>query len=156
MYDAQQKFDVILLDDDPDFRDLFVTYARRADLSADAVSDPRALIENFNERSAPLCIVDLNMEDPYGVNWRFAGVSTLIEFRRRYGQDVDLWVISGIRNPSLISTCFKAGATEFLSKNLGFDDIVQRVRSRVQELRGRELAQEPEANGAARPKSLPH
>lgn len=150
------KFDVVLLDDDEEFCELFVTFAGRSDVSAHAISNPRTLIENFDDHKAPLCIVDLNMDDPYGVNWRFAGVSTLIEFRRRFGSSIDLWVISGFRNPSLISTCRKAGATEFLSKNLGFDDIVKRVKHRVGELRVAERPSSAEAAIAARPRSLPH
>lgn len=123
---------VVLLDDDPDYRDLFLIHARRAGLNARAVSNARDFVEGFDQEPALVCLIDLNMDDPYGVTWRFAGVSTLMEFRRRYGDQSELWVLTGMRNPGLMSTCTRAGATGVLTKNLGLEAIVERVKQQAE------------------------
>lgn len=125
-------YDVALLDDDDAYRDLFERKARQSGLAARTDGDPRRFIERFEDAPARVSLIDLNMTDPFGVAWRFAGVSTLIEFRRRHGDANTLWVLSGMQNPGIFSMCRRAGADDVLTKSLSFDAVIARVKTEAE------------------------
>lgn len=121
---------VTLVDDDPNYSFVFEKVAARHGIEVCFTKSSREFIDSFEESPSPLVLIDLEMTDLYGVAWKFAGVSTVIEFRRRFGRAAKIWVVTGATdNPNLISACLKAGADDFIWKDVDISDICRKIQS---------------------------
>lgn len=119
------------MDDDPDYGALVQIACSKRGVSATIASDPAVVLEAFEHERPELCLVDLDMSDQHGVRWRFAGVSTILEMRKRFGPDPAIWILTGNDTPELVSACRKAGADGFISKKEPIDRIADRIRAGV-------------------------
>ena len=126
--------DVIILDDDEDYANLLRLHLRNCGITAVIIDDAERFLDSFYKSGASVCLVDLNMADLAGVQWRFAGASTIVEFRRRFGAaGAKIAVLTGLRNPLLESPCREAGADAFIQKDTPLPEIVARVRDLLEE-----------------------
>lgn len=123
---------VILVDDDPNYGFLCKKAGKKFDLNFLVRKSSNDFIEKFLDAPAEVVLIDLDMTDPHGVAWKFAGVSTIIEFRRRFGDAARLWVVTGVTdNPNLISACLKAGADDFIWKDVEPGEICRKIRAHL-------------------------
>ncbi|MEL6316134.1 MAG: response regulator [Pseudomonadota bacterium] len=121
---------VLLFDDDPDFTFLLGAACARLGVQLDAVADSSRL-ETVSAGDVRLALVDLKMCDPKGVSWNFAGLSIVLELRRRFGAAFQIWVVSGLVNPTLTGRALAAGADAVVSKDEPLDAIAERVAHAV-------------------------
>lgn len=120
--------DVAILDDDDDYSNLLRLHLQNAGVTAEISTDPSVFLEQYEQKPARVCLFDLNMADTMGVRWRFAGVGTLVAFRKRYGDSAKVAIVTGMLNPTLIEACENAGADAFLRKDTPLPEIVSRVQ----------------------------
>lgn len=128
MDEARKERRVILVDDDPNYGFIFQKVAEKSKLNVGLRRSSRDFIDQFQDDPAPVVLIDLDMTDLHGVAWKFAGVATVIEFRRRFGAAAQLWVVTGATdNPNLIAACLKAGADNFMWKDVEVAEICEQV-----------------------------
>ncbi len=119
---------VSLVDDDSDYGYLFEAAGKKFNLNLNIYNTSSEFLSGFAASPAAVALIDLEMTDLFGVAWKFAGVSTVIEFRRRFGFAPKVWVVTGVAdNPNLIAACLNAGADDFIWKDMDVSEICRKV-----------------------------
>lgn len=122
---------VLLVDDDPEFGALLSRACARVGVSIGQMIDATDLADKIPAESVRLVLVDLKMNDPTGVEWNFAGLSSVVELRRRFGGAFRIWVVSGLWNPVLEERAKAAGADAYLCKDRPLEEMADAVADAV-------------------------
>lgn len=152
---SSQRFDVLVVDDDDDVRDLIVSYCERSGMPVTALQDGAAaigLLERSNGRYG-LVITDLNLPGADG----FA----VLHAAKQANASCYVVIVTGYASIDSAILAVRVGAYDYLSKPFSIgqlDVILKRVADRVSlERENRDLAHHPAPGPAspAQPSSSP-
>jgi len=118
MLGAQQ---ILLADDDPDARELFVRWLRAEGYNVRAVADGTACLREFRSQASDLVVLDLKM--PPGT---WGGYDTLLRLREADPQ-LPVIVVSNKADIRRAVDSVRAGAYDFIDKAAAGDELVVAV-----------------------------
>lgn len=121
--------DVLLIDDDSDFGELVSAVFRSNNVQVMHVLSGQEAVEAFEDCAPRVTIVDLDMADSRGTQWRFGGVDTVIDLREAFGSEPPIFVLTHHSdNPTIMDRCEQAGADAYFNKNESILTLVNAVR----------------------------
>ena len=119
---------VLVVDDDPKFRDLTRTLLERASFAVDEAADGEEAIERAEARPPHLVLLDVRLP-------RVSGYELYRELRDRLGEALPIIFVSGDRtDPYDRVAGLLLGAEDYLVKPFDPDELIARIR---RSLRGR-------------------
>lgn len=126
---------VACIDDDPIFADAFTRNLRAREIELTHFEQAARFLETTQVGDFDLVLVDLTMAGSNGVVWEFAGIEVVKTIRKRFGDEVPVWVLTGHDNPYLAQSSTKNGADRFLQKYDGMDRIGAQVSAYLDKAR---------------------
>lgn len=145
-------FEVLVVDDDEDVRELLLEYFRGRTIVAAAAADGRAALAALERDPSRfgLVITDLQLPGANGLD--------ILRAARALNPSCHVVIITGYASLDAAIQAVRLGAYDFLTKpfSLGqIDLVVQRVRDRAMlETENRQLAQQIEGSGVGPRKSV--
>ena len=111
---------VLLVDDDPDLLKLLGLYTASYGLESDQVKNGKEALERLQDRPYGLVITDIIMPE-------MDGMALLQHINRHYPQ-LDVLVISSYSDLYSFVDLIAAGATDFISKPFGQDELQAKIQ----------------------------
>ncbi|WP_189608754.1 sigma-54-dependent transcriptional regulator [Saccharospirillum salsuginis] len=124
---------VLIVDDEPDIRELLELTLMRMGLDTFSVPDLKSAIRQIDQEAYDLCLTDMRLPDGKGLE--------LVKYIQHKRPDTPVAVITAYGNMELAIESLKAGAFDFVSKPVEID----RLRSLVNQ--ALKISQQPKANG---------
>ncbi|MBY0586972.1 sigma-54 dependent transcriptional regulator [bacterium] len=128
---VSREIDLLIVDDDADFRDDMARYFSRCGYRVDHCGDGRAALERIQGRSYDVAIVDMVMPDIGGME--------MLESLRAAGAECPIVMLTGKGTVENAVEAMKLGAADFISKPARLKEL-EAVVDRV--LEGSRLRQE--------------
>lgn len=125
----------LIIDDEPDIRELLSMTLNRMDIATESGEDLATAKSLLESGSYDLCLTDMRLPDGNGLE--------LVEWIQTHAADVPVAVITAHGNVESAVKALKLGAFDFVSKPVDLSDLRNLVSTAVK-LRGREAtAEEP-------------
>jgi len=124
---------VLIVDDEPDIRELLELTLMRMGLETFSVPDLKSAIRQIDQEAYDLCLTDMRLPDGKGLE--------LVKYIQHKRPDTPVAVITAYGNMELAIESLKAGAFDFVSKPVEID----RLRSLVNQ--ALKISQQPKSNG---------
>ena len=124
---------VLIVDDEPDIRELLELTLMRMGLDTFSVPDLKSAIRQVDQETYDLCLTDMRLPDGKGLE--------LVKYIQHKRPDTPVAVITAYGNMELAIESLKAGAFDFVSKPVEID----RLRSLVNQ--ALKISQQPKTNG---------
>ena len=112
---------VLVVDDEPDIRDLLSMTLERMDLRAETAADLGEARDKLSAGDIDVCLTDMKLPDGDGLE--------LVEWIQAKAPGVPVAVITAHGNVELAVRALKLGAFDFVSKPVRIDDIRKMVKS---------------------------
>lgn len=112
---------VLIVDDEPDIRELLELTLGRMDLETRAAANVKEAKQLLKEFEFDLCLTDMRLPDGNGID--------LVRFMQETHADLPVAVITAYGNMETAVEALKAGAFDFVSKPLDINDLRNIVRS---------------------------
>jgi DNA-binding response OmpR family regulator len=113
---------IMLMDDSEMFLDITATALRDAGYDVVCANSLAGLAEQRKRGSADLVLMDVQMPEAFGDD-------VALTLRHAYGVAAPIYLLSSLEESDLADRVQWAGIDGFISKRLGLDAIVQRVRT---------------------------
>lgn len=122
-----QGKEVLILDDDPDFRKFFERVLSTVGMKASAAATVAQAIELAEKRAPHLLLTDLNMPGETGFD--------LLEQRRETPAllHIPTIVVSGLRDRNSVYRAMALGATDYITKPVAVNLLLQKLRKAMHE-----------------------
>lgn len=135
---------VLIVDDEPDIRELLELTLGRMDLETRAAANVKEAKQLLKEFEFDLCLTDMRLPDGNGID--------LVRSMQETHADLPVAVITAYGNMETAVEALKAGAFDFVSKPLDINDLRNIVRSalRVNESSQSSSTSKPGATAAHR------
>jgi DNA-binding NtrC family response regulator len=149
---TSRPFNVLVIDDEPDVRDLLVEYFRDRGHNVTALSDGRAAIKEIEQNPAryTLIVSDLQLPGADGL--------AVLRAARAANPSAIVLIVTGYASLESAVQAVRLGAYDYLTKpfSLGqIDVIVQRVSERqALEAENRHLARKVGSGGGTEPRGI--
>lgn len=124
---------VLVVDDEPDIRELLELTLMRMGLETFSVPDLKSAIRQVDKEAYDLCLTDMRLPDGKGLE--------LVKYLQQKSPDTPVAVITAYGNMEMAIESLKAGAFDFVSKPVEID----RLRSLVNQ--ALKISQRSKANG---------
>ena len=124
---------VLIVDDEPDIRELLELTLMRMGLDTLSVPDLKSAIRQVDKESYDLCLTDMRLPDGNGLE--------LVKYLQHKRPDTPVAVITAYGNMELAIESLKAGAFDFVSKPVE----IERLRSLVNQ--ALKISQQPKNGG---------
>ena len=111
----------LVVDDEPDIRDLLSMTLQRMDIAAHACEDIAAAKQALGEQDYDLCLTDMRLPDGSGLD--------LVDWMQHEAPSVPVAVITAHGSVELAVKALKLGAFDFVSKPLDLGDLRKLVAS---------------------------
>lgn len=112
----------MLMDDSEMFLDITATALRDAGYDVVCANSLAVLAEQRKQRGPDLVLMDVQMPEAFGDD-------VALTLRHAYGLAAPIYLLSSLEESDLADRVQWAGIDGFISKRLGLDAIVQRVRT---------------------------
>lgn len=112
----------MLMDDSEMFLDITATALRDAGYDVVCANSLAGLAEQRKQRGPDLVLMDVQMPEAFGDD-------VALTLRHAYGLAAPIYLLSSLEESDLADRVQWAGIDGFISKRLGLDAIVQRVRT---------------------------
>ncbi|HAT8378437.1 TPA: response regulator [Legionella pneumophila] len=115
------KSKVLVIDDEPDIRELLTLTLSRMDLICDAVSDFKQGIEHIKQNYYSLVLTDMRLPDGDGIE--------IVKFIQKYKPQLPVAVITAYGNVEGAVNTLKAGAFDYVSKPVDLKMLRELVKT---------------------------
>ncbi len=112
--------ELLLVDDEADFRDSAADYFRRRGHQVTAVASGRAALDAISKRLYDVAVIDVHMPEMDGVQ--------LLTRLREQGEDLHVLMLTGGATVSTAVASMKAGAADYVSKPIRMADLEDLIR----------------------------
>lgn len=119
-YTTNQELQIMVVDDEPLFRDLLTTWLRTLGHTVDSVSDGADAMHYLNVQVYDLVFLDLQMPEVNGVE--------VLKRIRDLGPKTEIVIVTAQFESHLMDEAFRLGTMTVLKKPLSKDDLVQVVK----------------------------
>jgi len=116
-----RRFKVLLVDDEPDILGLLGLALSSRGYDVTFASDGKSALEVLSSKGFDLVVTDLHMGPVDGL--------VVLKSAKKLNPTTSVYVMTGDRDPNLLSEFLRLGADDFLSKPFGFIELLQRVAS---------------------------
>ena len=117
---------VLVVDDDDDLRLLFARWLAAAGFEVREASAGMNALREIDARAPDVVVLDVVLPG-------LSGLEVCQELRRRYGRTIGVLMVSGIRVDTLDrASGLMLGADDYVTKPIGADELVTRVRRLAQ------------------------
>lgn len=112
---------ILIVDDDPNFRDLTGAALRSAGFIVEEVGSGKEAIRQVNRQLPDLILLDANMPE-------LDGFVTCRQLKRDPAlTDIPIIVVTGLDDVDSINSAFEAGASDFIPKPINYSVLIQRI-----------------------------
>jgi two-component system, NtrC family, response regulator PilR len=118
------KQSVLVIDDEPDIRELLEITLMRMNLQVKSAEDYTSATRILSERRFDFCLTDMKLPDGDGIS--------LVEHIQKYYPSMPVAVITAHGNMELAIKAMKAGAYDFVSKPVSLDKLRNLIKKGVQ------------------------
>lgn len=141
---APAHFKVLAVDDDPAILGAVTALLEPSGLEVTTSEEPFGFWEALTATSPDLLLLDLDMPDPNGIE-----LCRAVRADDRFGQ-LPIVFLTSHSAPERVQEIFEAGADDYVSKPIVGQELITRVRNRLERVRvHRELAEKDDLTGAA-------
>ena len=105
----------LVVDDEPDIRELLAITLARMDIECTAAADVREAKANLNERDFDICLTDMKLPDGNGLD--------LVAYIQQHHPNLPVAVITAHGNMESAIQALKSGAFDFVNKPLDINDL---------------------------------
>lgn len=130
---------VLIVDDEPDIRELLELTLMRMGLDTFSVPDLKSAIRQVDHEAYDLCLTDMRLPDGKGLE--------LVKYLQQKSPDTPVAVITAYGNMEMAIESLKAGAFDFVSKPVE----IERLRSLVNQALKIGQSHEPSSSGVEPP-----
>jgi DNA-binding response OmpR family regulator len=116
-----RQFKVLLVDDAPQFLDLLGLALSGEGYDVTFASDGKSALEVLSSKGFDLVVTDVHMGPVDGL--------AVLKSAKKLNPTTSVYVMTGDRDPNIVSESLGLGADHFLSKPFSFMDLLQRVAS---------------------------
>ena len=113
---------ILIVEDDDDLRELVKAMLEMEDFHVQTAQHGREALERVREHMPDLILLDMKMPV-------MDGSSFALEFRARHGRSVPIVVITAAQHAA--SRALEIGASGWVAKPFGFDELISAVRSHL-------------------------
>ena len=117
------KSRVLVIDDEPDIRELLSVTLTRMDLDCTAAESVQQARNLLSKQRFDLCLTDMRLPDGNGID--------LVRHTQKRHPEMPVAVITAYGNVDSAVEALKAGAFDFVSKPVNLDDLRQLVTSAI-------------------------
>ena len=114
-----RQFKVLLVDDEPAILDLLGLALSAQGYDVTFASDGESALEVLSSKGFDLVVTDLHMGPVDGL--------VVLKSAKKLNPTTSVYVMTGDRDPNLVSESLRLGADDFLSKPFSFMDLLRRV-----------------------------
>lgn len=125
----QARAHVLLVDDDPDFLTQTSILLRHEGMRVTALADPREVLGVLEETGVDLVLLDAEMPEVSGFD-----VCRVLRVSPRW-QDIPVLFLTARLSPEARTAAFQAGADDYLLKPLVREELLTRIRVRLERRR---------------------
>ncbi|MEM9587134.1 MAG: sigma-54 dependent transcriptional regulator [Planctomycetota bacterium] len=118
--DSPGAIDLLLVDDEDDFRESAATFFRRCGYLVTAVSSGAEALKEIGGRQFDVAVLDVHMPEMDGVE--------LLERIRGEGEDLQVLMLTGGATVSTAVASMKAGAVDYVKKPIRLSDLDELIR----------------------------
>ncbi len=111
----------LIIDDEPDIRELLELTLNRMDIDTEAAADLKQARELLKNKHFDLCLTDMRLPDGNGIE--------LVEWIQQHFPNLPVAVITAYGNMELAVQALKAGAFDFVSKPVDLEDLRNLVQT---------------------------
>jgi len=111
----------LIIDDEPDIRELLELTLNRMDIDTEAAADLKQARELIKNNHYDLCLTDMRLPDGNGIE--------LVEWIQQNFPNLPVAVITAYGNMELAVQALKAGAFDFVSKPVDLEDLRRLVHT---------------------------
>lgn len=111
----------LIIDDEPDIRELLELTLNRMDIDTDAAADVKSAKAFLTEKKYDLCLTDMRLPDGNGIE--------LVEWIQGHTPNLPVAVITAYGNMELAVQALKAGAFDFVSKPVDLEMLRKLVQA---------------------------
>lgn len=115
------KPQALIIDDEPDIRDLLAITLGRMGIEADTVANVAEAQKQLNTNSYQLCLTDMNLPDGNGID--------LVQWVQQHHSQTPIAVITAYGSMDTAISALKAGAFDFVSKPVELPRLRELVNS---------------------------
>lgn len=115
---------VLVLDDEPDIRDLLSMTLARMDIDCETAGDLAEAKNKLNDQDYFLCLADMRLPDGDGIQF--------VEYIQQHKPDLPVAVITAYGNVEGAVNTLKAGAFDYVSKPINLDMLRSLVNTALQ------------------------
>lgn len=119
---------VFIIDDDPAVRDALTLMIEQADLTVEAFGNARAFLDVYRPEMRGCALVDINMPEMDGIRLQEEIIAR--------GLPLPIIFLTGHGNIPLSVKTVKAGASDFLTKPIGREKLLDCIRAAFMECEG--------------------
>jgi len=119
-----KQHQILSIDDDPEFNRLIQVFMNQLNVTCTTVTTSYAFIENLENSTPDLCLVDLNL----GLSSGFE----LIKKVRETFKDLPVIVISGISDGQSIAHALEVGANDYIVKPIDPEFLASKLSKYIQ------------------------
>ncbi len=116
----ENAVDLLLVDDEADFRDSAADYFRRRGHNVTAVASGRAALDALAKRQFDVAVIDVHMPEMDGVQ--------LLTRLRDQGEDLRVLMLTGGATVTTAVASMKAGAADYVTKPIRLADLEELIR----------------------------
>jgi len=111
----------LIIDDEPDIRELLELTLNRMDIDTDAAADLKQARELLKQQQYDLCLTDMRLPDGNGIE--------LVEWIQQHLPNLPVAVITAYGSMELAVQALKAGAFDFVSKPVDLENLRNLVQA---------------------------
>lgn len=115
---------ILILDDEPDIRELLSLTLERMDLSCTTAATLKEAISLVSHNSFDLCLTDMRLPDGMGIE--------LVKYAQQHCPSMPIAVITAYGNTDMAVDCLKSGAFDFISKPVDLERLRTLVRNALE------------------------
>ncbi len=119
-----KKQSVLVIDDEPDIRELLEITLMRMNLDVKSAEDYTSATRILSEQSFDFCLTDMKLPDGDGIS--------LVEYIQLHYPNMPVAVITAHGNMELAIKAMKAGAYDFVSKPVSLDKLRNLIEKGIQ------------------------
>ncbi len=127
------KQSVLVIDDEPDIRELLEITLMRMNLQVQCAEDYTSATRILREQRFDFCLTDMKLPDGDGIS--------LVEHIQRHYPNMPVAVITAHGNMELAIKAMKAGAYDFVSKPVSLDKLRNLIERGIQTSRAEDLSE---------------